>query len=186
MVDRHLRHYHSDNDFNSLLVRYTPLIKKVVRSLGFYQKNVHHVDAEDAFQAGSLGLWFATMGYDSEKASFISHAYNCIRWEVLEELRRTGWSRGRVFIPINYEDFENYYARVDVEAHVIAEDWLEKIDDAVSLMDGERRDVYQAVMRHDGNGKSGPSNRYYREWGITPHSLSMMRSDIRKKLRVIH
>jgi len=187
--------------YERLLTQYTPLIHKVIQSLGFNRKNRNHdLDIEDAFQAASLGLWFATMGYDSEKASFLSHAYNCIRWEVLEEMRRTGWSRGRVNVPINYEDFDNLASRIDVEAQVSTDEQLEVIDDLINLMDVDRRTVFQGLMRHQGRNegyrdhlkghneglRNGPHKHISDALGVSKSRVYQLRTDIRKRLRRLH
>ena len=199
----HTNHPNNDSDrvYRRLLEQYTPLIKKVVKSLGFYQNRHDHegLEADDAFQAGSLGLWFASMGHDETKATFISHAYNCIRWEILDEMRRTGWSRGRVSIPVNYEDFRDYQAHADVEAEAIAGDLLDKIDDVVIRMDLGRRTVFQGLMRHQGrldgkrnhdktpDGSKGvPYQHISDALGVSKSRVYQLRSDIRSKLRTIH
>ncbi len=184
MVGHCLRNDHSSDDFDSLLVEWTPLIRKVIRQLGFNQKSHDHegMESDDAFQAGSLGLWFATMGYDSKKSTFISHAYNCVRWEILDEMRRTGWSRGRVSVPVNYKDFGDLQDGIDVEAHAIAEDFLEKIDGAVDQMDTKRRMVFAGVM-----SKGSSLTQLADMLDVSDSRVEQLKKDIRKTLKnVIH
>ena len=192
--------------YERLLTQYTPLIHKVIRSLGFHQKNHDHegLESDDAFQAGSLGLWFATMGYDPEKASFVTHAYNCITWEILEEMRRTGWSRGRVSVPTNYEDFEFTPSRIDIEAEASTAEELALIDEFISEMDIGRRTVFQGLMRHQGRNEgrrncgnpplrprthdqgNGPHKHIADALGVSRSRVYQLRTDIRKRLRRLH
>ena len=188
------------DDFDSLLLKFTPLIYKVVGSLGFYQESHDHegLEADDAFQAGSLGLWFSMMGYDPKKATFVSHAYNCIRWEILDEMRRTGWSGGRTKVAVNYEDFRNFHDSTDVEALVIAEDEIEKIGHMIEKMDASRRTVFQGLMRHQGRDglfdhkkldekcRNITHKQVADALDISKSRVYQYRDDIRKKLRVIH
>lgn len=75
-----------------LVERYTPLIHKIVNELRWRSQVIDH---DDLFQVGVEGLINAYKQWDPAKATFITYAYNGIRWAVLREIQKTQWSRTR-------------------------------------------------------------------------------------------
>jgi len=84
-------------DREQLVLDYLPLVNYILGRLGI---NVPvHVDREDLFSAGVIGLINAARQYDPNRgASFKTYAYTNVRGAILDELRRQD------FIPRNQRD----------------------------------------------------------------------------------
>ena len=201
---------HSDHpcdvSFSLLLKRWEGLIRSIVISLGFYQSSHDHsgMTAEDAMQAGSLGLWFASKKYDpNNRTVFSSYATIRIRGEILDELRRNGWTCGQKRNPVSvgYYDFHDYKASEDVFEEVATQELREMMDTEVNAMDFKRRNIFHGWMQHEQVKKdklqSSSSKNPADKWcvdrdkvvdilGVSAHRGYQLRDDIRKKLRVIH
>ena len=79
-----------DTSEEELVKRYLPLVKTVVGRLAISLPS--HVDGEDLYSAGLIGLLNALRQYDASKgASFESYARLRIRGSILDELRRMNW-----------------------------------------------------------------------------------------------
>jgi len=174
---------------DKLISQWTPLVRKVARELGFMVDTHDHegMELDDAMQAGYIGLWLATKDFDPAQRTFVTHAYHRIRWEILEEMGRSGWVKKRIHVPVNYETFDEYQSLSDPEAECDAERWLERVQSIVDAMDFKRRNIYQGTMRHDdvgGKAKMGYQN--YTGIGISTSRVSQLRQDVRKRLRELH
>lgn len=75
-----------------LIEKYTPLIHRIISDIGW---NSQVIDRDDLFQVGAEGLLNAYDHWDPTKATFITYAYNGIRWAVLREINKSKWSRTR-------------------------------------------------------------------------------------------
>lgn len=88
------KRYHSDavdgNVEEDIVKNYLPLVKTVVGRLAMTLPP--HVDLEDLYSSGLVGLLNAIRKYDpTSKASFESYARVRIRGSVIDELRRLDW-----------------------------------------------------------------------------------------------
>ncbi len=86
-----------------LIKTWTPLVRAVVKKTA--ARAGWHRPTEDHYAAGMLGLVRAINRYDGTLgAKFMTHAWNCVRFEVLSEIRGatyfpTSGSRGNAEIP---------------------------------------------------------------------------------------
>lgn len=70
----------TDNQF----LQYKPMIIKLARK---YENNKYNISLEDLIQVGSIGLLNAYNSFDESKSvKFITHAYNCVSFELKKEL----------------------------------------------------------------------------------------------------
>lgn len=83
MSDPHNEHSPEDQR----VIDYLPLVNYILGRLGI---NVPvHIDREDLFSAGVIGLINASRAYDPDRgASFKTYAYTNVRGAILDELRR--------------------------------------------------------------------------------------------------
>jgi RNA polymerase sigma factor FliA len=72
-----------------LLLRYAPLVKRVVRQL--MSQASHAMDRDDMQQIGLVGLLHALRRYGEPDERFESYAMLRVRGAVLDELRRQDW-----------------------------------------------------------------------------------------------
>lgn len=72
-----------------LLLRYAPLVKRVVRQL--LSQASHAMDREDMQQIGLVGLLHALRRYGEPDERFESYAMLRVRGAILDELRRQDW-----------------------------------------------------------------------------------------------
>ena len=188
----------SDVHASRLIEQYTPLIYRVIRSFGFWDDDASHEGMEpaDAFQVGCLALWQASLEFDQNqidrkfKHPFLIYAQTRIRQEIGTEMRRYRWfgrRHTRMIEGWSFQDFEEQgredYESDDIVANAESMELAEKIDESIARMDAKRRNIYQSVMRHDGVGKNGEGKRYCERENISQTWLSVMRSDIRDKLK---
>lgn len=75
------------SDRDQLVLDYLPLVNYILGRLGI---NIpHHIDREDLFSSGVIGLINASRQYDPDRgASFKTYAYTNVRGAILDELRR--------------------------------------------------------------------------------------------------
>lgn len=74
-------------DRDRLVEEYLPLVRHVVGRIALRLPD--HVDTEELFQVGSMGLLHASRGFDpSRGVSFKTYAFSLIRGAILDELRR--------------------------------------------------------------------------------------------------
>ena len=79
------------NNFDELLKRHAPLVKRIAYHLG--ARLPASVLADDLIQAGMIGLLEAARNYDSTQgASFETYAGIRIRGAMLDELRKNDWA----------------------------------------------------------------------------------------------
>ncbi len=72
---------------DKLAVEYLPLVRHVVSRIARHLPS--HVDTDELFQVGSIGLVNASRGFDETRGvSFKTYAFALIRGAVLDELRR--------------------------------------------------------------------------------------------------
>lgn len=172
-----------------LIEKYTPLIYKVVRSMGFggptFQPEGLTID--DAVQAGRVGLWQASQSFDSELAAdegdpFVAYASIRIRHEVLNELRRCRWFTGPRDVRACLTGLDKAVPPIDDSVGaMINQEWLDKIDASVERMDLKRRNIFQGIMRHDDGFSKAKKGMDYR--GLSASRISQLRLDIRQKLK---
>ena len=75
------------NDREQLVLDYLPLVNYVLGRLGINVPN--HIDREDLFSSGVIGLINASRQYDPNRgASFKTYAYTNVKGAILDELRR--------------------------------------------------------------------------------------------------
>lgn len=67
--------------FEELAVQYEPMIHKIIRSLHIYKNK------EAFYQTGLIGLWEATLGFDTQKGTFTNYAYAMIKGKILTEMK---------------------------------------------------------------------------------------------------
>ncbi|MDH5300349.1 MAG: RNA polymerase sigma factor FliA [Gammaproteobacteria bacterium] len=80
-----------DSDENSLIAKYSPLVKRIAYHL--MARLPSSVVVDDLIQAGMVGLLEASKNYRSELgASFETYAGIRIRGSMLDELRRNDWA----------------------------------------------------------------------------------------------
>lgn len=72
-----------------LLLRYAPLVKRVVRQL--MSQASHAMDRDDMQQIGLVGLLHALRRYGEPDEKFESYAMLRVRGAILDELRRQDW-----------------------------------------------------------------------------------------------
>jgi hypothetical protein len=172
--------------------------------MGFTQSHHHHngMEWDDAYQAASVGLLQAYKDFDPELASkkgdpFCAYASTKIRFEIHNEMRRNRWFSGipkdfRAYpVPLGVIFLDDAASGPDARAKedpvfddVAQDEWVEGMDKKVANLDIKRRNIYQGVMLHDGHGPKdtrGPDFQDY--WGIGPEWLSMMRKQIRGRLK---
>ncbi len=74
-------------DRDKLVEDYLPLVRHVVTRIAAGLPS--HVDSEELFQVGSVGLLNASRGFDPERGvTFKTYAFTLIRGSILDELRR--------------------------------------------------------------------------------------------------
>ncbi|MBN2490532.1 MAG: FliA/WhiG family RNA polymerase sigma factor [Planctomycetes bacterium] len=77
----------ADGDRDQWVLDYLPLVNFVLGRLGINLPT--HVDREDLFSAGVIGLINAARQYDPDRgASFKTYAYTSVKGAILDELRR--------------------------------------------------------------------------------------------------
>ena len=96
----------SEIPFDLLLKCYTPLIWKAARKMGFFAENPSNqpegMELSDAYQAGSIGLWQASMSFNPDLVEkslkyddpFLPYAFVKIWQEISNEKRRCQWMLG--------------------------------------------------------------------------------------------
>lgn len=184
----------------ALIKQYTPLVAYIVRSLGIYFKRPHYhagMEFSDAMQAGYEGLLKARKDFDSDKVSecvekpFTYWATIKIRGAILDELRRNSWCGGKdKHVVIQHlgnsegeflADFEDEKACIEDE--VAAIEYLDRLERFVNKLSPQKRNLYQGVLRHDGQGKAGGGARYCEDTRMSPQSLSYHRQRLRSQLK---
>jgi RNA polymerase sigma factor for flagellar operon FliA len=112
------------NDRDSLIIKYLPLVKKVV---GRIEVKDHILDNDDLVSIGIIGLMDAIEKYDSSKnVPFEAYATLRIRGTVIDELRKSGRvSRDKIDKLNQYyqakEELENRLMRTPNEAEICKE-----------------------------------------------------------------
>lgn len=92
---------------------YIFLVWKVTRSI---RNKPSFFEYEDLFQIGYIGLLKAIKNFDNEKGAFIVYAKNIIKYEILEEIRKsaplTAYEEKKIKTDINLylKELENDYA----------------------------------------------------------------------------
>lgn len=76
-----------------------------------------------------IGLWQAAITFDSEKASFVTHAYNNIRWEIIRYIKKTTNKLDKEKEYIKNYDKEHSFSEEDIQEYL--PDNLSKIEDSV-------------------------------------------------------
>ncbi|MFS0774861.1 sigma-70 family RNA polymerase sigma factor [Neobacillus sp. 3P2-tot-E-2] len=79
--------------FNELVVQYTPMIHKIMRTLHIYKNH------EEFYQTGLIGLWEAQLNFDPSKGSFANYAYTSIKGKMLVEMNQSNKHEERIIYP---------------------------------------------------------------------------------------
>jgi RNA polymerase sigma factor for flagellar operon FliA len=153
--------YHSSSDNSSvedeLVKEHLPLVKSVVGKLAMTLPT--HVNQEDLYSAGLVGLLSAIRNYDpTSGASFGSYARLRIRGSIIDELRSLDWVPRSVHakarkVRTAIEKVEQVVGRVPTEREVATELGLQ-IGEYRTLLDQVRPTTFvsiDAVNTHDDN-----------------------------------
>ncbi len=183
-----------------LINRYTPLIAKAARKMGFDLEGAYHegMEMDDAMQAGRIALWQAAQSFEPGRMDkkfrdpFLVYAYKKIWQEISNEKRRCQWmtsshttahrARHKAY-RWESSEFWELTTELDVWEQIDNQEWLDRIDASIKRMNAQRRNIFQGVMRHDGFGNKSNGGNHCETWDVSSSRLSQVRVDIRKKLK---
>jgi len=158
-----------------LVVQYRSLVYKLARPfMGTLGK--------DAVAIANLGFWKGVTRFDPSKGVLTTVVYNCIRGELLEEIRngapKTRSGKPRITEAWSLDEYavsaELIQSRVDLEGDLIAKSVLDAIE---SSLDARRKDLLGSMLA------GGEASVWSRANGVSPTRGQQLRDDIRDKAR---
>lgn len=109
---------------------YIFLVWKVARSI---RNKPSFFEYEDLFQIGYIGLLKAIKNFDNEKGAFIVYAKNIIKYEIIEEIRKS--------TPLTAYEAKKIKTDINLHLKELENDYAEKQKRNVSIIFGDPFDI---------------------------------------------
>lgn len=158
---------------NKALVFYT------IKKMRLYPDENHSM--EDWEQIGNIGLWNAVKTYDKEKYKFDTYAINCIKHQIIKEIKKyTTKKRKNEDLIISLDDVikgdceTTYYEVIGKEDDYTdlykseLLDWLWKTDGTC------RKDVAERILKDKLNGTYKNLKYYAKEFNLSHQRVFMI------------
>ncbi len=128
----------------------------------YYILNQYKLNKEEYYDLGMIGLVKASKTYTEEKGKFSTYACECIKHEVLKDLqskrcqKRTGMvvSLDEEIIGTDIPLLESIPAGIDIEADMIRNEKIKRIQEAIRKLTAEEQYIIKASYGIDGVKKS--------------------------------